>query len=240
MNRLSRDELCHAALNLADMPTLEEHDRPAGAILQDAWSVQWLQFGIDLAHRLFPFAATLAQHSFNTVPGIDLVVLPTNFNAAVRDGIRLVGVGVNQRLGTSSIENLLEYQASNPYGVAQRDTPVGYVISPPNLYLYPTPKDALTGTMWYYTKPNLLTDGTKIPQFPEDTVLVKYLFWEMQEWARKAEPGTAEKYLIELTGKLQAAGHGREPNRVDIPMDQHVYRQGGTPGIGDWMGKTTL
>ena len=243
MNRLSRDEVIHAGLDLADKPSLDEHDRPGGVVLENAHAVGWLQRGLDLAHRLYPFAGALARQIITLQTGVDTYTLATDFNVDVRDGMTVTDAQITQRAFRSSLENLLNYQISSGVNPPTRRSPVGYIISPPAVFVYPTPDRAYTATLWYYKMPSVMSHGAIIPTFPDDNVLVKYLYWEALEWSKMAEPGTAEKYLTTAIGMLQQAGHGREPVRVDIPLDPHVIRQGSMarPDQGyDWMGATTI
>jgi hypothetical protein len=242
MNRLSRDEIIHAALDACDSPALDEHDRPAGIIVEGAHGIGWLQRGLDLAHRLWEFAGTLKIQTFAFLTGVDRYTLAEDFNRDIRDGLLVTGAAppINQRAYRASQEDLLSFRVQQTPDPPQPRVPYAYIITPPDMTVFPVPDRNYTGSLHYYALPSILVDGAYIPQFPDDHVLVKYVFLEAREWTKEIGPGSAEGYLKQAVGALQIAGHGREASRPDIPLDRRVFRRPWTEGFGDWMGRTTV
>jgi hypothetical protein len=239
MNRLSRDEIIHAGLDACDSPALDEHDRPAGIIVEGAHAIGWLQRGLDLAHRLWEFAGTMKTQVFTFVPGTTTYPLADDFNRDIRDGLLVQITAGWQRCYRASQEDYLTFQTWPATGT-QPATPWAYLVSPPNLTIFPTPIAIYVGNLYYYSLPSVLQDGAYIPQFPDDHVLCKYVFLEGREWTKENAPGSAEAYMRQAVGALQIAGHGKELTRPDIPLDRRVFRRPTTEGYGDWMGRTTV
>ena len=62
VNRLTRDNILIQALDMADLPELDQHDRPtAGTIDSGAFSINWFQRCLDEVHQEFPWSGTVTS-----------------------------------------------------------------------------------------------------------------------------------------------------------------------------------
>src|SRR5262249_16747908 len=88
MNWLTRDQICLRALDLADVPSLDTNDRPAGTLLAAAFSAEWLQEGIDWFYQQVPMAGTFTNISV-TLGANGQITIPSDFLVDLRDGITI-------------------------------------------------------------------------------------------------------------------------------------------------------
>ena len=225
-NRLSRDSILLRALSLIDSPRLDEKDQPTlGTITAAALSIGWLQDALDLAHNLYPFQGLLKSTTFNITAGTSAYTISTiasDFVLDFKDGIILPDD--KGRLRRSAFNKLLDY----PTSTSSREKPQRYGIQNGTLLLRPVPREAYTAaTLYYYSLPAVLVAGT-VPSFPSDLLLVEYVHLRGREWLRELPAGTAEKYLIDATARLQKAGLGSEAEADDvIGIDRDVFPGGG-------------
>lgn len=225
MNRLTRDEILHQGLDLADLPTLDEHDRPGGrgsTIAATAHSIAWLQSALDLVHRTFPWSGLVTSTTLTVAPS-GSATLPTNFLEDFRDGVTLGSP--YRRLRRVSMPDLL---AADPEAVGDL---VAYVVTPPTLRVWRRPIVTTPLTLWYYALPPPLTANT-IPQFPDDLTLVEYIHLRAKEWVGAVPPGSALAYLTRLCAALQKSGKGPQAEARSIPLDPGVFRS--SPGRDAW------
>lgn len=233
---------------MADIASLDAHDRPTGPIVEHAYSIGWLQDGLDYFHHKWPWAANVKTFTFTTTPSVesyDITAAPIS----VADFVLDVPDGVNLTVSTNVIRNLLRWgltdlikakSAQNMVdGTPQPNVPLRYVLIPPRLYLFPSPDKAYSVSVWYYSVPVVLADGAKVPQFPSDWVLVEYVRMRASEWARIMDPGSAKGYADKVIGELQAAGLGTEAGANYIPLDARVFGPQTQVGREDWMGRTS-
>jgi hypothetical protein len=83
--------------------------------------------------------------------------------------------------------------------------------------------------------PSVLSAST-IPSFPNDHAMIEFVFWRAMEWARKAAPGSAMKYLREVEiAAYRSAGLGQEPESDHITLDEMQFR-GARRRMWDWSG----
>lgn len=254
-NRLTRDQLCHAGLDLADLPALDQHDRPHGVIVEGAHAVNWLQAGLDVVHELWPWGALLKKQTVSIVANTDVYGLPTDFVLDFPDGLRVdstVGTSIRTRARKVGLSKILDAETTLMPGTTLTQYPIWYTLHGINpspsgvtgfasrLQLWPVPDRAYTGTLYYYSLPSVLTSGEKVPTFPSDYILIEWVRLRGLEWARQLEPGTHLKYLETLVGQFQRAGLGREADTQDIPLDPKVFRRAGGQNQWAWLGSTTV
>lgn len=244
MNRLSRDEILHRGLTLADIPSLDQHDRPRGVIVEGAYSIAWLQDGLDLAHHLWPTAGLLKQLTIAFVVGQQIYSLASDHVEDKRDGLILSpgtsGVSVSGQAFRTNLEELIRLQSQAQSNPTQfRNVPTRYVCIPPDLYTWPIPDRAYGGTLWYYSLPTIMTDGAKVPTFPSDFVLVEYVRLRAQEHSHLLEPGVSIAYMKKAIGDLHTAGLGNEAEiQGPVPLDRKTFGRMREIQPGDWMGDT--
>lgn len=248
-NRYSRDELITIALNMVQLPNLEQHDVPNEVVQPDAFSVQWLQDILDFWYHMVPFSAAVDRVSLTATANSDTILLPTDFILDVRNGYTVqTVVGDSQSYKRRRrvplqkfITRQLAYQrlddATYPYFYCVQgvDTATGRQ----TLKITPTPTIATLGQLWYYKLPSVLASAD-IPRFPNDYVCLEYIRIRALEWARIYDPGTAQKFCEKIVAGMKAAGLMNEPEDDEIPMDDEVYvrqqQQGGYTTYA-WMGE---
>mgnify|MGYP001569064498 CR=1 FL=1 len=234
-NRLTRDQILLRGLGLVDSPRLDEKDQPtAGTIVSTALSIGWLQDALDLAMNLYPMSGALLSATFDITAGTGaytISAITSTFVLDFKDGIILPDD--KGRLTRASFNALLNV----PTGTSARSQPTRYGIQNGTLILRPVPLVAYTAaTLYYYSLPVVLSAGT-VPNFPSDLLLVEYVHLRGREWLRELPAGTAEKYLIDATARLQKSGLGSEAEIDDvISLDRHVFPGGGSSyqSGGDW------
>lgn len=241
VNRRTRNQIILEALDLADLPELDQHDRPvAGSVETSAFAINWLQRCVDVLAQEFPWASEITRTS-GTISALnqDLSTL-SDLILDVRNGMHLRIGGTTKQLRRVSFADIMAWQMTND----QAGTPI---TGDPSLYCFTgttvrfdiTPSEARTYTLWYYAMPATLS-GAAIPSFPTDHVCIEFIYWRAMEWARKAPPGTAMKYLREVEiPAMRAAGLNQEPETDHIPLDRGQFR-GHHPKSWDWMGRTTV
>jgi len=231
-NRYTRDELINIALNMAQLPNLDQHDIPGGVVQPDAFSVQWLQDILDFWYHMVPFSATVDRVSLTATAQSDTVVLPGDFILDVRNGYLVQTVPGNslslrrrKRMPLQKfISRQLRYQtAANVdyplfYCVQGVDPTTGYQ----TMKITPTPQIATVGQLWYYKLPAALTSSA-VPHFPNDYVCLEYIRIRALEWARLYDPGTAQKFCEKIVAGMKSAGLMNEPEDDEIPFDDDVY-----------------
>ena len=235
-NRLTRDQILLRALSLVDSPRLDEKDQPTtGTITSTALSIGWLQDALDLAHNLYPMSGALLSTTFNITAGTGSYTISTiasDFILDFKDGILLPSD--KGRLTRTAFNVLLNVATAT----SARSRPQWYGIQNGTLILRPIPSESYTAaTLYYYSLPSVLSAST-IPNFPSDLLLVEYVHLRGREWLREIPAGTAEKYLIDATARLQRSGLGSEAEIDDvIGVDRRVFPGGGTAygdSSADW------
>ncbi len=220
MNRLARDTLLLQALDLADLPTLDAHDRPAGTIVAGAFSIVWLQDALDLFHNQFPLAATVKGAPITIAAGQNQVAVPADFILDVRHGI-VIPQSANagaRRLIRTSYQKLLTYLT---YSTGQ-GAPRRYAVMGPNVLFWPVADVAYAATLNYYAMPATLNAGDT-PTFPSDQILIDLVKLRALEWARQEQPGTALAYARREIAKIRAAGLFNQAEDTEIPLDPDQF-----------------
>jgi len=225
---------------MADLPELDQHDRPTATILSTAFSINWLQRVLDTMHQEFPWAGTIASTtgSLSTLNTTGLA--PTDFILDVRDGFLLnVGTGSTKALIRRNFQDIMQYQSfNNQGGTPVQGEPGLYAFTGRDLRLDITPRQTYTYTLWYYAMPATLAGGTTVPNFPSDHLMIDFVYMRALEWARKIPQGTAMKYLREVEiPALRTSNLGQEPEADHIPLDRLQFR-GARRRPWDWMGTT--
>lgn len=236
VNRLSRNRILTEALDLADLPELDQHDRPDASIVTSAFAINWLQRCIDVMAQEFPWASEITRTTGNiTTLNQDLAF--TDFILDVRDGLYLTDGTSVKRLFRRNFADIMAYQMKNDQGTAAATTgtPSLYAFTGTTVRFDITPNKTYPFTLWYYAMPSTLSVSA-IPAFPTDHACVEFVYWRAMEWARKAPPGTAMKYLREVEiAAMRAAGLGQEPETDHVPLDPLQFR-GARRKPWDWMG----
>ena len=247
-NRYARDELITIALNMAQLPNLDQHDIPGGVVQPDAFSVQWLQDILDFWYHMVPFSAAVDKVSLTATANSDTIVLPSDFIIDVRNGYLVQTVqgdtlSLKRRIRTplqKFISRQLAYQRATAvlfpyfYCVQGVDTATGRQ----TLKITPTPTISTIGQLWYYKLPTVLA-SSDIPKFPNDYVCLEYIRIRALEWARIYDPGTAQKFCEKIVAGMKAAGLMNEPEDDEIPFDEEVYVRQQQEGYATyaWMGE---
>ena len=230
VNRLQRDDLLIQALDMADLPELDQHDRPSSVILSTAFAINWLQRCLDEMFQVFPWAGTFTNTT-GTVTLLNTTSLaPTDFILDVRDGLYINTGGSLRQLRRRNVSDIIPYQARNDQG----GNPI---TGTPSLYAF-SGRTLRLNTLWYYAMPSVLA-ATDTPTFPSDHVLVDFVYLRALEWARKVPQGSAMKYLREVEiPALRNAGLNQEPETDHIMLDplQFKGRRRVAWGSGPWPG----
>lgn len=220
MNRLTVDLVLNQALDLADLPTLDAHDRPSGPLIQNPFCLQWLQDALDLFHNQFPLAATV-QSAALTIAS-NKASVPADFILDVKHGIVIPQAqnSTARRLIRTSYQKLLTYLTySTGTGCPRR-----YAVMGPQILFWPIPDAGYAGTLNYYAMPAALALGIgQIPTFPSDQILIDCVMRRALEWARQEPAGTALKYARAEIAKIRAAGLFNQAEDTDIPLDPEQF-----------------
>lgn len=237
-NRLTRDQVIGKALNLADIPALDAHDRSNGsAIDATAFMIDWLQEIVDWFHAQIPMAGLLTGATI-TITTTGSVALPSDFLIDLRDGIFLTAdprVRLTRVAGQEYVQRLTLLASTTP-----TSPPIFYFVLPPNVLFINrnggTPDKSYAAQFWYYALPAALATGT-VPNFPSDLILVEYLKLKAQEWCRSIQPGTAEAYAKTRVADLQKNGLFMEPESDTIPLDPRRFVGAGSATPWGWLGE---
>lgn len=235
-NRLSRDQILHRALDLTDSAGLNAKERPGdppATLSPNAMSVGWLQDGLDLFHRAFPWSSTITKTAVTL--SAETLSAPSDLTLDFRDGVIISQTSTRARLRRRSLNWLLSYD------VATTDTgqPTGYVLIDHTFHLRPIPDTTYTGFLWYYRLPEVLAASDR-PSFPDDWTLVEYVHLRGREWTGESEPTAAMTFALAAIGKLKAAGLGQEPENDALELDPVRWSPSGSGGFDRdaWMGSS--
>jgi len=213
-NRLNRDEILNRALDLADSAVLDSKDRPEGIIVTTALSITWLQEALDYFHKKFPFQAALVTTPVTISENDITITLPADFIQDYKDGILLDDDGGRLiRRGLSELLNRSRGTTASPV----RGTPDIYAIRGGLIEFAPKAQKAFTGTLYYYKLPAVITES-QIPNFPDDFILVQYVWIKAQEWHRVVGTGSALQFANDRIADLQKSGIGNEAEEDVIPL----------------------
>lgn len=233
MNRLDRDGILNAALDMADSAVLDNKDRPSGAIVAAALSIGWLQRGLDYFHKKFPFSADITSVAFSLASaGTNTFSVPSTF---ILDYLN--GVVLDDNEGRL-IRKGLGYILNRPTGTGSYGKPEVYALRGTTIQVYPPTNKARTGTLYYYSLPALLT-ASVVPIFPDDDVLVTFVWLKAQEFHRAAPPGAAMQFADKQIAELQRSGIGPEAEEDALGIDSTFARQPAQDPTS-WMGKPVL
>lgn len=241
-NRYERDELIRIALNMAQVPNLQQHDIPDGVVQPDAYSIQWLQDILDFWYHMVPFSSTVVKVSITIPANTTEILLPTDFILDVRNGLitqthdnvnskkRLIRVPLQKWINRD-----LYYTNLTDFSQVSNRHPLFYMIQ--GLYAKVTPQAAISraSELWYYALPAALASNEK-PIFPNDYVITEYIRIRALEWCHAFEPGTAQKFCDKIVAGMRAGGLLNEPEDDEIPFDTLVYSHPGNQQGYAWMG----
>jgi hypothetical protein len=228
VNRLARDTLLIQALDMADMPELDQHDRPSATIDSAAFSINWLQRCLDEIHQEFPWAGTIASVSGQVSALQTSAFAPSDFILDVRDGLWITFSGSKRRLFRRNFSDIVPLQERTFQSDAYvRGVPTQYAFTGRNLHLNQTPETGgYTYQLWYYQMPAVMS-ASATPNFPSDHVLVDFVYLRAMEWGRKLPQGAAMKYLREVEiPALRTSGLGQEPESDLVPLDPLRFVRG--------------
>lgn len=234
MNRLTRDEIITEALDRLDNPSLDQHDRPSGVVAAGAFSIKWLQRGIDYCYHLYPIAGTIVRDSPLTIgAGATEVLAPTDCLLDYKNGI--VIRSDKRRLRRRSWDKILSLDSS------RTGLPLMYAFAPqnnaPRFIPWPTPDKTYQAYLTYYALPPVLPSGATVPNFPADECLVEYLHLRGQEWCNAVAKGTALTYLKQMVSELGRAGIGTELEDDEVGTFDLIRPEiGDQAGDAGWMG----
>lgn len=235
INRLSRDDILNRALDRADSPTLDQKDRPSSpTIAAGALSLQFLQEGLDYFHKLWPFSADITSVAVSIAENDTTITVPSDFILDYKNGIILDDdAGRLRRKSLSKILGVPVGSSSSP----NRGTPAWYAIRGTTIEFRPKANKAFTGNLWYYKLPALLTSND-VPVFPDDHILVEWVFLKAQEWHHVIPSGTALAFANKVIGDLQKSGLMNESEEQQIELDPDIFGEQGVSGRNTWMGRT--
>ena len=256
MNRWTRDQLLHHGLDQADLASLDQHDRPHGVIVEGAYSIQWLQAGLDLFHEKWPWSALLKKFPLTIQAHVDVYDLPADFVMDFQNGLRIDSItpdlAVRGRASKVGLSTILDAEVTLAPGTTLTQWPSYYTLHGINpsptgvtgfasrLQLWPVPDRAYGGTLYYYSLPNVLLDGATVPTFPSDYVLVEFIRIRGLEWGRQLEVGTHLKFVDTVIGQLQKSGLGVEAGLNHLELDRTVFKRVTWQNQAGWLGSTTV
>jgi len=237
INRLNRDQILNRALDRADSAVLDQKDRPAGTIIPAALSTTWLQEGIDYFYKKFPWQGTITDILINIAENDTQIVLPSDFILDYENGIILQEDG--GRLQRKGLSHLLSRPVGTPSS-PNRGEPEVYTVVSNRIEFRPQADKGYPNTrLWYYALPPVLAD-VSIPIFPDDSILVEYVWIKAQEWHRRLPIGSSFQYANERISEMQTSGIGLEAQPDVIPFDRDHFGERESVSRTDWMGKTTI
>jgi hypothetical protein len=226
---------------MADLPELNQHDRPTGTIESTAFCINWLQRAIDAVLAEFPWGGQVSSAT-GTLSSLNQVnAAPTDMVRDVRNGFVLDLGGATKRLLRRNFSDVLSHQIKHDQGGSPATgQPSMYAFTARTLRVDVTPNQSFPYTLWYYALPAVLA-ASEIPLVPSDTALVDYLYLRCLEFARKVPAGSAMKYIREVEIPIiRGSDLGQEPESDHVPLDPQQFRGGQRGNTWDWMGKTSL
>lgn len=220
INRLQRDQIINRALDLADSSVLDAKDRPSDpTIAAGALSVEWLQEAIDLFSKRFPWSLNITDLPITIAENDTTISLPSDFILDYKNGIVLAeDAGRVYRRSLNSVLNAPVGTSASP----NRGTPQIYAVQGTNIKFAPKAIKEFSATLHYYSLPTALTTS-EIPSFPDDYILVHYVWIKAQEWHRIVPIGSALKYAEDRIKDLQKAGLGLEAESTEIELDPLTF-----------------
>lgn len=240
MNRYTRDEVLHTALDMADIATLNVHERPNGVIMPQAYSINWLQNLLDMFHNRYPFAGEVTKATmcvqahqedllFQSEPGVFPAYLPDDFAIDVTDGlIASYGQGTFYRIKKLSFQPWLRVQTYYRSQQTSQPRVLYYTIISDIIKIVPTIDTSQQVDLWYYRLPPVLQAQDR-PRYPDDWTLIEYVRLRALEWVRHpgVPPGTAKAYAeAELSADRQA-GLLQKSEEDQLPLAQYSDSPGG-------------
>ena len=234
-NRLTRDQILQRALNNIDSPSLNQIDRPDGAVLPSALCVGWLQEGLDYFISRFPWGATIVTTTITMLDGVEVYNLPSDFITDYRDGV--LHDDDTGRLERKGLGQLLDFRKKD------KGKPAFYTIQGQKIRLCPIPGPQQNGkklNVYYYQQPATI-EANSVPVFPSDLILIRYTYLRGCEWTRSCAPGTAEKYASDLIADFQGQGLGVEAEDSSVPFSRQTFPGSRmTSDPNSWMGTAVL
>lgn len=216
INRLDRDTILNRALDLADSSILNKKERPDGIIVVNAMSITWLQEALDRFHKKFPFSADITSVPVSMAELDNSFTLPDDFILDYKDGLLLDDdEGRLRRRTLSFILNQTQGTTASPL----KSVPKIYAIRGTTAEFYPRTDKARTATFFYYSLPPVIA-ATTVPIFPDDAILVEYVWIKAQEWHRAVPAGTALQFSNQQIADLQKSGIANEAEEDEIPLGE--------------------
>ncbi len=226
MNRLDRDTIINRALDLADSSVLDAKDRPSSPTIEDdALSITWLQEALDIFAKRFPWSLNLTTSAPSITAGDVDFTVPSDFVLDYRNGLGLTNVSPGfaflGRLQRKSLNFLLDL----PQGSVASPVvgpPTYYAVRGNSVLFAPKADKSYLMIFHYYQLPTALVGG-EVPYFPDDYILVHYVWIKAQEWHRVVPIGTALQYSEDRIKDLQKAGIGLEAEPTEIELDKGTF-----------------
>ncbi|KKK94906.1 hypothetical protein LCGC14_2678130, partial [marine sediment metagenome] len=103
-----------------------------------------------------------------------------------------------------------------------RGVPDMYAVRGSTIKFMPKAQKAYSAILHYYQLPSVIASGD-IPFFPDDYILVHYVWIKAQEWHRVVPIGTALQYSEDRIKDLQKAGIGLESEPIEIELDRRTF-----------------
>lgn len=227
VNVLTRDQILIQALDMADLPELNQHDRPAGTIDAAAFTINWLQRAVDEVLAEFPWGGQVADTPLTLTGANTLNVAPTDMLKEVREGVQLqITSNSVKSLIKRNFQDIIRFQAKNNVSGSTPPTgqPVFYCFTGRTLRIDKVPDQNYTGTLWFYQRQAALS-GSTVPLIPSDHALVDFVFHRALEYGRKIPPGYAMKVLREVEiPAIRTSDLGQEPESDHIELDRTQFR----------------
>ncbi len=220
MNRLQRDEIINKALDLADSSVLDAKDRPSSPTIESsALSLDWLQEVLDLFAKRFPFSLNLTEAPISIAENDTSFSVPSDFIIDYRNGVILAED--QGRLLRRSLNTIL-HQTVGTTSSPVLGVPSIYAVRGNTIKFAPKAQKSYSATLHYYSLPAVIaSDG--VPFFPDDYILVHYVWIKAQEWHRVVPIGTALQYSEDRIKDLQKAGIGLEAEPTEIELDKGTF-----------------
>jgi hypothetical protein len=202
--------------------------------------IDWLQDGLDLFHRDFPWTGIIGRHPITFSAGQDTYALPNDYTLDVHNGVRIMQTSppVKRRLPKRS----LSYRLNRDTTTDQKGVPKFYTVLTPNLVIWPYPDRDYNGELWYYKLPAKLAPNDRA-NFPDDWTLIQYVSLCGKEWTKEGEPGTAMVYARKIIGELLKTRIGVEADSDEIELDSSAFGRPSSASntdMNNWMGDAVI